>query len=293
MKINVLGLASPARYEKDELVAGLKYHQKIWGKNGFIPQIYPSCFQQNYYETVLPELKVKELIQASRLNDPIVVMRGGYSTNLMLDLIDWEELKKDHQTIIGHSDLTILLNHLAFRCDWQVWHGPLFTSVPETDEKSLKLLKKCLNNQIQELKSFSKIDIINPGKCQGKICGGNLSLITGVIGTEYELNFDQKILLLEEVNEPDYKVDAMLYQFTKHYDISKLKGIIIGSLVGCNYEQSEKHLGCRNIIEKYFANFTGPIIGNFSSSHAVPMTSLPLNQLVELDTTKSKIKIIK
>ncbi len=289
LQVEILGLASPARYELSEIVAGLEHHKKIWRNLGFEPNLYPSCYQQDYYQTIHPKLKADELKKAMLTNNPIVALRGGYSTNFILDYLDWDELIPS--VIVGHSDLTILLNHLAYKSNWEVWHGPLFTSVSLGDNQTLKLLKSCLVGEINELSSFSKFDIYRSGCVEGTIIGGNLSLITGVIGTKYELDITNKILLIEEVNEPDYKIDAMLFQLTRHYDFSQVKGIIFGSMVGCNYEKTSKHRGIKEIINDYFKGFKGPIIMNFSSSHALPMTPLPLNRQVIFDTSKPAVVI--
>ncbi len=288
MKVNILGLASPARYELSELVSGLKKHQKIWQNFEVETNLFPSCFAQDYYETIAPEAKCTELMEALQTNLPIIALRGGYSTNFMLDYLDWTFLASKKGIIVGHSDLTILLNHLAFRCNWQVWHGPLFTAVSASDNQSIPLLKDCLNGKISELSSFSPIEIINPQNFNGVICGGNLSLITGVIGTKYELDLDAKIVLIEEVNEPDYKIDAMLYQLVNHYDVNQFTAIIFGSMLGCNYEQTPKNLGVKAIIQKYFASYSIPIILNFSSSHVFPMTPLPLNRKIMFDFKQEK-----
>ncbi len=288
MEVNILGLASPARYELSELTSGLEKHQKIWQNFNVKTNLYPSCFLQNYYETITPEQKCVELIEAWQTRLPIIALRGGYSTNFMLDYLDWTLLACKEGIIIGHSDLTILLNHLAFRCNWQVWHGPLFTAISATDNQSIPLLKECLTGKIKELTSFSPIELINPQDFKGVICGGNLSLITGVIGTKYELDLDAKIVLIEEVNEPDYKIDAMLYQLVNHYDVNQFTAIIFGSMLGCNYEKTSKYLGVKAIIQKYFASYSIPIILNFSSSHVLPMTPLPLNREVMFDFKQEK-----
>ncbi len=83
----------------------------------------------------------------------------------------------------------------------------------------------------------------------------------------------------------------MLFQLTNHYDFSQVKGIIFGSMVGCNYQKTDKHRGVKEIINHYFNEFSGPIIMNFSSSHAQPMTPLPLNRKVIFDTEKLAIMI--
>lgn len=292
MQVNILGLSSPARFKLGELKAGLKEHELIWQKYNFTPRLLPSCFVQNYYQTLTGSEKANELANLCQTNDNIIVaLRGGYSTNLMLEYLNFDELKQNHQTIIGHSDLTILLNLLAKNTDWDVWHGPLFTSIKDNDEYSLVTLNGVLNKEIKEVSSQTKCFGYYQQVIKGEIYGGNLSLITGAIGTDYEIDFTNKVMLIEDVNEPDFKIDAMMFQLVNHYDLSKVKGFIIGSFIGCNQKQSEKHRGVINIIESYLLKYELPIIFNYSSSHDPIMTPILLGKEVEIDFNTSKIKL--
>lgn len=292
MKINILGLSSPARYPLDQLEAGLATHEEIWRQYGFQPSIYPSCFVQNHYETLSPQAKVLELQELACKDKQIIVsLRGGYSTNFMLDKIDFNLLKTKHNTIIGHSDLTILLNQLALKTNWHVYHGPLFTSVKVDDQYTLKHLKAILSGESKEFKSVTELEIINPQAINGKIIGGNLSLITMAIGTKYELDLRDKIVLLEDVSEPDFKIDGMLWQLANHYDLREVRGFIIGSFVNCTWEYSEKQRGVRAILNYYLAGYQKPIWFNFSSSHDPIMTCLPLNRQVEI-SLEGKVRLL-
>lgn len=284
MKVNVLALSSPARFELENLSAGLKQHREIWQEKGIVTELYPSCYVQNYYETLTPEQKANELLEVAKKNQQVIVsLRGGYSTNFILEYLDYEQLNQYNNTIIGHSDLTILLNHLAFNTDWQVYHGPLFTSVLASDNYSLPQLTQCIEQKETVFHSQLPLMSYNQQKMSGVIIGGNLSLITMAIGTKYELDLSGKIVLIEDVNEPDFKIDAMFWQLVNHYDLSKVKGFIIGSFEACNWEQTKKHRGVKTIILNYLLKYNKPIHMNFSSSHYPVMTSLPLNQWLEVD----------
>ncbi len=286
MKVNILALSSPARFELAALEAGLKSHQQIWHKFGFETHLFPSCYVQNQYETLKPQEKWAELCTVAQGDNQIIVsLRGGYSTNFMLDYIDLEILNQYHNTLIGHSDLTILLNYLAYNTNWNIYHGPLFTSIIENDNYSLPLLKETIQGTNNVLKSQTELTIHNPNPVCGRIAGGNLSLITSAIGTKHELDLTDKILLIEDVSEPDFKVDAMMWQLDQHYNLSRLKAVIIGSFKDCTWEYSEKHRGVKKIMENYLLQYQIPIIMNYSSSHDPIMTCLPLNKQVEISET--------
>ncbi len=287
MQAHILGLASPARFKLEELNAGLEKHQEIWKQNGVTTKLYPSCFIQNHYETLTPSEKAKELQEVAKLNNQLIIsLRGGYSTNFMLDHLDLNELKKYKNILVGHSDLTILLNYIAYNTEWNVYHGPLFTSVLKNDEYTIdNLISQITKTESEEvvLKSVTKLKLYNMREVTGEIIGGNLSLITGVIGTKYQLDLKDRVLLIEDVNEPDFKIDAMMWQLTNTYDFSKLKAVIIGSFKACNYEYNETHRGVKRIMENYLLKHNIPILMNYSSSHESTMTSLPLNKTININ----------
>ncbi len=292
MKVEILGLSSPARFKLKELKSGLKVHQKIWENAGFDPVLSDSCFVQNYYQTVSGYEKAKELTAVCKQENNIIVpLRGGYSTNFMLEYLNINELSKKKQMIVGHSDLTILLNLLAKNTNWDVWHGPLFTSVAADDKYTLSTLMGVLTDKISVVKSQTMIASYHAKIIEGEIYGGNLSLITGAIGTEYEIDFTNKIVLIEDVNEPDFKIDAMMFQLTKHYDLSKVKGFIIGSFIGCHQQMNEHHRGVIDIIKGYLLVYKLPIMFNYSSSHDPVMTPIKLGKTVQVNFKTSEIKL--
>ncbi len=292
MKIQILGLSSPARFKLDELKAGLEQHKQIWKEYGFEPILFESCYVQNYYQTLSGVQKASELTKlCQKENNIIVALRGGYSTNFMLEYVNYEKLNQKKQTLIGHSDLTILLNQLAKNTNWDIYHGPLFTSVLKQDDYTLPTLKKVLCAKQNVVKSNTKCFGYHQKQITGAIFGGNLSLITGAIGTKYEIDFTGKIMLLEDVNEPDYKIDAMLFQLVNHYDLSKVKGFIIGSFIGCNQELNKDHRGVIDIIKSYLLKYELPIMFNYSSSHDPQMTPILLGKDVEVDFNTTEIKL--
>ncbi len=287
MQANILGLSSPARFTLNELEDGLKKHQEIWRESGVKTKLYPSCFVQNHYETLTPSEKAEELLEVAKLNHQVIIsLRGGYSTNFMLDHLDINELSKYQNTLVGHSDLTILLNFLAYNTKWNVYHGPLFTSVLENDDYTITNLIEQIKRENGEkitLKSVTELELYNMREVSGEIIGGNLCLITGAIGTKYELKLEDRILLIEDVSEPDFKIDGMMWQLVNTYDFRKIKAVIIGSFKGCNYEYNEKQRGVKRIMENYLLDYNIPILLNYSSSHASTMTSLPLNKTITID----------
>ena len=83
------------------------------------------------------------------------------------------------------------------------------------------------------------INIINEGVAEGIVVGGNLSLIYALMGTPYEINFDDKILFIEEVNEAPYAVDRMLSSLILSGKLKTLKGIICGYFTGCSSTENQ------------------------------------------------------
>lgn len=295
IKTSIIGIASPARYSLENLENGLKEIKEKWNQLGYELTYYPSCYVQNYFETVDGKKKAEELL-ASFADDSQLVMalRGGYSTNYCLDYVDFKTLAKHPKMFVGHSDLSLLLNHIYLQAGIVTWHGPLCTAVNLDDNYSYKLLSEIVNGDClnKQLPSVSDTLCITKGIAYGTLLGGNLSLVCMAIGTKWQLPLEGNILLLEDLNEPDFKIDGLFWQLTNAYDLSKCKGIIFGNFMNCQYEQDEKRKGIIAIVKAYFANLNIPVMFNYSSGHEQPMTSLPIGGKIKFNAETGLVEII-
>ncbi|HFL2599807.1 TPA: LD-carboxypeptidase [Clostridioides difficile] len=223
--------------------------------------------------------------------DIIMCLRGGYGTTRILDKINYDIIKQNPKPFIGFSDITGL--NLAFykNCGLLPYHGIMAANVGKWDKFTYKSLVNALEFKDElylENPKEEKIYTVCEGKAEGIIMGGNLSLIIATMGTKYEIDAKDKILLIEEIGEPQYKLDRMLTQLYSSGKLEECNGIIFGDFKDCIEENDLMEL----LIE--FANKVNkPSIYNLQSGHCIPMITIPLGRMCELDATEKIVKLKK
>ena len=111
---------------------------------------------------------------------------------------------------------------------------------------------------------YKGISVISSGEAKGEIFGGCLSVLMTLIGTRYFPNLDGKILFLEDINEPSYKLDRMLKQLQSIGVLDRIKGAILGDFHGCD---SQFSVTPNDIFSKYFSKMNYPVISGFPMGH--------------------------
>ena len=140
-------------------------------------------------------------------------------------------------------------------------------------------------------KGFNRItynlDFITPGRAQGKLMGGCLSLISSAIGTPYFPDLSESILLLEDVGEAPYKIDRMLQQLINTGLIADLKGIVFAEMHNC----TDPYNDLKAIIHDLFSCYNLPIAFGLKTGHGLINNSIPLGCRVILDSEEGSFSI--
>ena len=224
----------------------------------------------------------------------VLALRGGYGSGRVLDLLDYGIIRRNKKPLFGYSDITALHIALAQGAGSQTYHMPM--PVTEfnggVDGFTMDYLMRCLC----EVKPFGVIE--NPpgkpmrtlvgGKCEGVLVGGNLAVITSLLGTPYEINTKGRVLFLEDVDEPLYKIDRMLLQLRMAGKFRDCAGVIFGSFTNNGEEISDGLLAgvfnglCKN----------KPLIYGLACGHCLPTVSLPFGKLVFVDADKQIIHVV-
>ncbi len=223
--------------------------------------------------------------------DAILCYKGGYGAQRMLPYLNFEVLKKYPKLLIGFSDVTILLNTLYQFANMPTVHGEMGVCMQSYEEFTFNHFFNTLSNGFNEpLKNPTlPINIINEGICEGVVVGGNLSLIYALMGTPYEIDFTDKILFIEEVNEAPYSVDRMLSSLILSGKLNNLKGIICGYFTGCS---SETNQTVDELLIHYFKPLNIPFVTDFQSGHNKPFINLPIGLKVKLDTQEETVTVL-
>ncbi|MCP4634626.1 MAG: LD-carboxypeptidase [candidate division Zixibacteria bacterium] len=286
--IGILSPASPPNSQK--LKQGIRFLEN----RGFRIKMFAPFKRTGYFSGTDEERS--EQINKAFLDDEvdaIICSRGGYGSMRILDKIDYKNIIKNPKLLIGFSDITAL--HLAIynKCRLTSVHGPMvsFGFNEKRETKTIDSFHKAVSNQVNRPLSYpadnNKWKTMRHGKTMGILIGGNLTLISMLIGTEYLPDFKDKILFIEDLDERPYKIDRLLTHLKLAGKLDNLRSIIIGEMVNCaNPKGGERSFKLQQVFEDCFSKYNFPVIYNFPSGHGRRNLTLPFGVKVEIDTRK-------
>ncbi len=227
----------------------------------------------------------------------IFAIRGGYGSARLLDMLDYEMIKKNPKVFAGYSDITVLHNVLNQKCKLITFHTPMAGTelYKGIDCYTMDYFKRNIFNDKPlgklENPNGQKIKTLVNGCATGKLAGGNLSLIVSSLGTRYEINTKGKILFLEDVDELPYKIDRMLLQLKQSGKFKDAAGIILGAWTDCKAKEEDKSLTLMEVFEELIKPENKPTIYNLACGHCMPTMSLPLGKKAAIDCNRKEITI--
>ena len=160
----------------------------------------------------------------------------------------------------------------------------------ENGLKNYRITCEETHKQNKELSS-QQPTVLKSGKCRGTLFGGNLTLLQSLLDTEYDFNLNNKILFLEEINEPPYKVDRMLTHLKNAGKLRGIRGIIFGIMKGCEAQGNES-LSLDYVIEDFIKDLNIPVVKNFTFGHVQSRCTFPIGVKALLDTDKMEVKLL-
>ena len=226
--------------------------------------------------------------------DGIFTLHGGYGTMRTLPYLDYDAIRRNPKVIIGYSDITGLLLALYAKAGLMGFHGPCATST--FSEYTLAEYKKVVVNPAQrtvigsppeteypegQAERTNRIMRFAGGKARGRLVGGNLSLLSPLIGTPYEPDFNGAILFLEDVNEAFYRLDRMITHLLLAGKLQQLSGIVMGKFTKIPDDGNTFNL--EEIIEQLLLPLGIPVVRGTMIGHVTDKTTVPMGAMAELD----------
>ncbi|WP_375237819.1 LD-carboxypeptidase [Aurantibacter sp.] len=219
--------------------------------------------------------------------------RGGYGSVRVLDLLDYTQFKNSPKWIIGYSDITAFHNQMNV-LGFQSIHAIMCTSV--TDElkenpESVTTFKKSLfgENLSYTLES-SKYNRI--GEVKGQLVGGNLAILTSMLGSKTSLATKGKILFIEEIGEYAYSIDRMLQSLKRAGYFKDCAGLIIGDMSKVKKNTTKFGKPVQQIILDVVADYNFPVAFNMKAGHEPDNRALIFGAEIELKVSSSGSKVI-
>jgi muramoyltetrapeptide carboxypeptidase len=235
--------------------------------------------------------------------DAIWCIRGGYGTTRILDRVDFDALARRPKPLIGYSDITAVLNAATRRTGVVTFHAPMarvsmppfsrwhFERVLATAEPAGRLGR--LPDQPDVLvPRENRIAALRGGVAEGKLAGGNLTLLQCLVGTSHFPDLDDAILFLEDVGEDLYRVDRMLAHLRMAGALDRLTGIAVGRFTELKRSMSDGALGFDEVLATYFLPLGIPVAHGFPIGHIDDQWTLPLGVRARLDADRGELDLL-
>lgn len=271
------------------------YSDKILGKYGYFSGTDKERADDFNNMIINPEIR------------GIIAVAGGYGCTRILDLLDYDMIKKNPKVIIGFSDNTALINAIYQKTGLITFHGPISRTIHrDYNRKQFEniamnstntYLIKSIDDDVQksvEDKVFERY-VINTGKAQGNLTGGNLTLISSMMGTPYQIDMKDKIVMIEDVGEEPYRIDRMLTQLIYSGELAKAAGIAFGICKGCDKTDktnAPNSFTLRQVIEDRVKPLKIPAVYGLSFGHNENNFTFPIGINAELDTDNMTISLM-
>ena len=228
--------------------------------------------------------------------DCIMAVRGGYGVMRILPLLDFDEIRANPKIHIGYSDITGLVNPIYQLSGLVAFHGPVANS--SFDAYTLDSFKRTLMSatpagtfsESDEFKGQSfaeaRATTIIGGKAQGRLVGGNLSLVCALMGTKWEIDTADSILFLEEINEEPYRVDRLLTQLAISGKLAACAGVALGRFTKSDVVRGgefDLSLSIEQVLRNVLEPLGIPTLYGMSIGHIRSKLTVPVGALATLD----------
>ncbi len=224
--------------------------------------------------------------------DAIVCARGGYGSNYLLPLMDFDFLRRQPKAFVGYSDNTSILLALD-RAGIVSFHGPMVASdfaCGRADEISFRAALRGEKLDF-DFAAESSVSSLIAGEAKGTITGGCLSVVVASLGTPWEIATEGKILFLEDVNEKPFRIDRMLMQLFLAKKLCGVRGIIFGKMLGCSASAADPE-SVRQVIQRIVGVLGIPVVFGFSSGHVESGNlTLPFGVPAVLRSSESGVRL--
>ena len=302
------GLLKPKALTKGDKVAficpaGLNYDKTVFedieegiAKLGLKPHFGKSVYSKYGYFSADDKTRASEVNQMFGDDNiqGVICMRGGWGSARLFEHLDYDLIRENPKVFSGFSDITALLIAIYQQTGLATFHGLMGYS--SWDDFSVDYFRKvAMEGQtplLQNPASDNDCLTLVGGKARGRIVGGNLTVISSIIGCQYLPDWKDKILFVEDIGEEPYRIDRMLTQLKLAGVLDQIKGFVFGKCRKCAAETPERALTLEEVLENNLKSLGIPVFYGSMFGHIKQKFTLPVGVEVEMDADKCAIQLL-
>jgi muramoyltetrapeptide carboxypeptidase len=232
----------------------------------------------------------------------VLPIRGGWGSGRLLPHLDYDLIRRNPKIVLGFSDITALLLAIHAKTGLVTFHGP--NGLGRWDELSVDWVRRVLfeaeavtmENPREKgeflVQTEHRIQTIAPGTARGRMLGGNLTVLTGIIGSPYLPDWDDAILFLEDVDEDLYRVDRMMTTLKLAGVLSRLRGFVFGTCSECEPGSGFGSLTMEEIFNDHVKPLKIPAWHGAMIGHRMPQFTIAEGIDVEIDAAAGRIRML-
>lgn len=267
---------------------------------GLEPVIYPTCYYVNRHGNfaAADAQRAKDLTDA--FLDPdiagVLSIRGGYGAGRLLPLLDLDAMAATGKFFSGYSDVTALHIPLNDR-GLTTWHTvmPSTEYYQEIDPFTMAELRWALFGGGPKVLPYPEgweAQTLVSGVREGRLVGGNLSLVAASLGTPWEIETAGKVLFLEDIEEEPYRIDGKLTHLRNAGKLDSCAGVVLGYWTDCVPSDDKPTLSLDEVIAELLGGLNCPVLKNIPCGHSLPSMALPLGARVRLDAGTKTLEVL-
>jgi muramoyltetrapeptide carboxypeptidase len=232
----------------------------------------------------------------------IFAIRGGWGCARILPLLDWDAIRRNPKVVTGYSDVTGLHCGLQALTGLVTFHAPtLLSGWPAFSAENFRrvvfgaeavTMANPPGDEERLVQHENRTRTITQGRARGRLLGGNLTVLTALVGSAYLPAFDGAILFLEDVNEEIYRVDRMLTQLRLAGVLGRLRGFVFGSCSKCDPGEGYGSLTLEEVLDEHVRPLGIPAYEGAMIGHQDRQFTVPVGGEVEMDAAAGTIRML-
>ena len=298
-----IGVVSPGRWPKPEWIAKSKL---LLEDLGYTVVVHAQNYLKDGQLAGSDAARAEAIMDmfADRTIDAVICARGGTGSIRLLDRLDYKIIKRNPKPFIGFSDITFLLHAIYRRAGLVTYHGPLLWNLaqPDKDPRVVEDLFAVVGAKKNVRLHYPGIECVRPGRAEGTLIGGNLTMLQHLINTPYDWSAKDAILFIEDCDEVIYKIAERLQHMKLAGKFIGVKAVLVGEMT----DIADGETGFAKKAEKPFGKTLHeilldtlpsevPLCFNFPCGHGKNITTFPIGARAKLtlDARGADVTIIR